>query len=160
VIYFLRREPDRLIKIGRTRDLRRRLRALERQYGPLAVLAVADESRHREAALHRLFSSLWVEGEWFAPGADLMAFIATHGRPWDETRDAPPVPVLLPAALVATARVVAEIGGLPVPELIAGILEGPLAKMEVEALGARARAVGLDPDSSLTKGRDDDPQAC
>ena len=83
MVYFIR-SPAGPIKIGTTIRLSQRLANLRTQHGPgLEVLAVLDGSFEVEKALHVRFVHLRREKEWFDPDADLMAFIAAEGLPWD-----------------------------------------------------------------------------
>lgn len=146
MIYFLSRPSDGLIKIGRSCRLARRLRELTAaNESGLVVLAIADESRHREPALHWIFRSLRVTGEWFRPAPVLLAWIAKNGRAWDATADDVTFEtVRLPSDLLAMARVVAEIEHVTVLDLLTEILEPALTARERAAVARRIAAVGLE----------------
>lgn len=69
LVYFARRE--RLIKIGWTTQLRRRMLAI-----PARVLATEPGDIVREKQLHRRFNHLLADKrEWFHPAPDLIAYI-------------------------------------------------------------------------------------
>jgi hypothetical protein len=64
VVYFLR--AGDAIKIGRTKNLARRLRALATgSAAPLELLAAVPGGRDLEAQLHRRWRHLHLRGEWF-----------------------------------------------------------------------------------------------
>jgi hypothetical protein len=78
-VYFIQHEGgERLIKIGTTtRDVSVRLRELQAGHSsPLVIRAFAPGGHREERTLHHRFSSLWVAGEWFRPGPDLLAYVA------------------------------------------------------------------------------------
>ena len=78
-VYFIQQDgPERLVKIGMTtREVSVRLRELQAGHScPLVVLTSAPGGRTQESDLHFRFAALRVSGEWFRPGADLMAYIA------------------------------------------------------------------------------------
>jgi hypothetical protein len=89
VIYFAQAPTGGPIKIGQTIRLSLRLAQLLAEHGSLVVLAVLDGSFPEENALHRRFSSLRQQGEWFRPDEDLLDFIRQNGRPWDGKDEAP-----------------------------------------------------------------------
>lgn len=85
VVYFLRRRSGH-IKIGYTSDLARRLYALQRENGPLEVLATALGGRRSEQALHERFAKSRIDNtEWFKPHVGLVRFVervaAMEARP-------------------------------------------------------------------------------
>jgi len=73
-VYYVQRE-DGLIKIGTSRTTASRLAYLAREYGPLSLMAFHGGGRQEEAAAHRAFKALRVEGEWFRPGLPLLEHI-------------------------------------------------------------------------------------
>lgn len=84
VVYYIRRGEH--IKIGRTIDFRSRMSALR----PDVVLAIEPGGHEVETARHRQFREHHVRDhpggvEWFQPGGDLLAHIASvvaeHGPP-------------------------------------------------------------------------------
>lgn len=77
-VYFVRSEKTHAIKIGFTAGkIEDRLSALQTAHPyKLQVLAASCGSREYEKALHGRFGHLRLEGEWFEPHPDLMAFIA------------------------------------------------------------------------------------
>jgi len=63
------------IKIGRTYNIRERLMGLQRERGgEMTLLAIIPDDQI-ELELHRKFEHLRIEGEWYEPGPDLLAFI-------------------------------------------------------------------------------------
>jgi len=75
LIYYARRETDSLIKIGTSRTVTSRFAALEREHGPLTLMALHQGAHKEEHAIHRLFAELRMEREWFRPELPLMEFI-------------------------------------------------------------------------------------
>ena len=64
VVYFVR--AGEAVKIGRTKNLARRLRALATgSAAPLELLAAVPGGRELEARLHRQWRHLHLRGEWF-----------------------------------------------------------------------------------------------
>lgn len=80
------------IKIGRTFNVERRMREIEKPYrnwithtvtGPYSVELLAvikGTGGWQERELHRTFSHLRTVGEWFRPAPDLMQYIENLGR--------------------------------------------------------------------------------
>jgi hypothetical protein len=84
VIYFLQPTKGGSIKIGTTRCLAERLRALQCEHKqPLAVLGVMDGGFKEEAEIHERFQGIRQHKEWFAPTDELWAFIRENTRAWD-----------------------------------------------------------------------------
>lgn len=81
-VYYVRR-PDGAIKIGTTWNLKTRMQAF-RNVSPAELLASHSGGQIAEAALHRRFRHLRLDGEWFKPDPDLLAHIehviGTSGR--------------------------------------------------------------------------------
>jgi hypothetical protein len=128
MIYFVRDEARGLIKIGTTRRLALRLHGLRAEAkGDLTVLAVTDGARDEEASLHVRFESLWVVGEWFTPGPELLQFIAEHGRPWAREDDAPRVAFECPDRLRRALRLRAARQGKKVSDVVVALLEHEFA---------------------------------
>ena len=73
-LYFLRRKEDGLVKIGWSQTIIQRLDALQRQHGPLEILAIIAGGPVAEGVWHEWYASIRVEGEWFEPSEDLMAW--------------------------------------------------------------------------------------
>ena len=75
MIYFLKRANGD-IKIGFTSGAGNgRIAELERRYGKLELLGVADGELERESQLHRLFWELRKDGEFFSPAEELITYI-------------------------------------------------------------------------------------
>lgn len=78
-VYFVRAETTRLIKIGISRDMVQRLKALQTgSPDKLSVMGVIRCERpvDTERAFHAQFRRQHSHGEWFKPSAELDAFIA------------------------------------------------------------------------------------
>lgn len=77
-VYFIRSEKTHAIKIGFTAgNVEDRLSALQTAHPyKLQVLATSRGNREYERALHARFERLRLEGEWFEPHPDLLAFIS------------------------------------------------------------------------------------
>lgn len=76
MIYFIQDSRDSRIKIGVSRNPWERLAALTvGASGSLELLAVMDGDRNVERGLHKRFSDMRIAGEWFRPGADILAII-------------------------------------------------------------------------------------
>lgn len=69
-VYFA--ERDGLVKIGISKNPGRRIRSLR---ADLLAIEPAPDGFGSERAVHERFAHLRVEGEWFEPGADLVAHI-------------------------------------------------------------------------------------
>lgn len=76
-VYFAGCSCCGLVKIGFSRNYRERMSELEERSGHrgLIVLGTITGGRLAEAGLHALFFRDCVEGEWFRPSADVMAYI-------------------------------------------------------------------------------------
>jgi hypothetical protein len=78
MVYFIQGNKTRLVKIGQTTNLTKRLRALQ-AHSPdqLYVLATIPDEK-ADAPYHLRFRESWAgHGEWFNPSPELMAFIKT-----------------------------------------------------------------------------------
>jgi len=77
-VYFIRSEKTHAIKIGFTAGkIENRLSALQTAHPyKLQVLASSRGNREYEKSLHERFARLRLEGEWFEPHPDLLAFIS------------------------------------------------------------------------------------
>ena len=75
-VYYLRRS-DGAIKIGVSGVLPERMRTLEKEHGPLELLASHPGGRASEALHHSLFAEYRLEGEWSAPAPPLLDHIST-----------------------------------------------------------------------------------
>jgi hypothetical protein len=75
-IYFARRESDGAIKIGFSSDVPRRLIELRKKTKcRVSLLGSTSGGSAVERRLHRRFAHLHLDGEWFHPGDDLLAFV-------------------------------------------------------------------------------------
>jgi hypothetical protein len=82
LVYFLQAEGSGRIKIGTTKDLGQRLRAL-RAGSPvkLELLGVVRGGRQMEQLIHIAFAPLRAgRSEWFEPGKSLLSFIRDFQR--------------------------------------------------------------------------------
>jgi hypothetical protein len=123
VVYFVQSIEGGPIKIGTTVRLTMRLQALANEYGlDLRVLAVTDGSYREEKSLHRQFSHLNVEDEWFEPGDDLLEFIIKIGRPWDGTDERPTEAVRVKNDVLSMIRVVASFENKTIADYISDTL--------------------------------------
>lgn len=78
-IYFLRNPENGLIKIGRTTNLKKRIRQIElMENTALILLRTMTGEKELEIALHRKFQEMRVSGEWFKPGEELLNFIRNN----------------------------------------------------------------------------------
>lgn len=76
-VYFIRQGSDGPIKIGFTTDSHARIASMQTS-NPIALTLLLEVpgDEELEQRLHEEFSHLRIRGEWFEPGADLLAFIA------------------------------------------------------------------------------------
>ncbi len=92
VIYFLQGKLTNKIKIGFTADTnpRRRLSCCK-TYNPdkLVLLGVMAGTIEDEQALHERFGQHHVQGEWFRPHEELLAFIKDNATAWVPSRVRP-----------------------------------------------------------------------
>jgi hypothetical protein len=81
-VYFLQGRVTGLIKIGFSKDPCGRARDIAAEASePMNLLKICHgRNRDHEAALHRHFAHHRELGEWFRPGPDLLAFIATADK--------------------------------------------------------------------------------
>jgi hypothetical protein len=76
-VYFIQQGDNGPIKIGYSADPQRRLQSLSTASPyPLRLLGVLDGDMTLEQTLHHRFADHQLEGEWFAPVPELLAFIA------------------------------------------------------------------------------------
>lgn len=78
--YFIQGDTGGNIKIGKAKDVPKRLKDLQCGSGSRLVL-LAVLKGDRESRLHQQFSSSRRHGEWFAPTRDLIDFILSIPRP-------------------------------------------------------------------------------
>jgi hypothetical protein len=77
-VYFIQQGDTGPIKIGTSRDVKKRLSALQASSPvPLRLLRTIHGERSREQNLHGQFKHLRMTGEWFRPEPDLLDYIAT-----------------------------------------------------------------------------------
>jgi hypothetical protein len=83
-IYFILNEDSNAIKIGRARDLGKRMKALQTSSSAQLKLVRSiqvngsKEAEMLEKALHRQFREIRIAGEWFKANAELLEYI--HNR--------------------------------------------------------------------------------
>jgi hypothetical protein len=74
-VYMIQTGDDGPVKIGLTRDVRRRLETLQISSPTrLRLLALFEGSRELECELHRRFAAARIKGEWFKPIPELIEF--------------------------------------------------------------------------------------
>lgn len=80
-VYFILNEDSRAIKIGRAKDLRKRMKALQTS-SPVSLkllksvqLSSEKEAHELEHSLHKRFSDFRMEGEWFRAEAELLEYV-------------------------------------------------------------------------------------
>lgn len=77
MIYFVQAGDGGPIKIGRAQNVRQRIKDLQcAHFSNLRLLLTLSEKMAPEWALHRKFAEYRQAGEWFAPGPELLAYIA------------------------------------------------------------------------------------
>ena len=74
-VYFIQGEVTKLIKIGYTNDVQKRLKALQQSEELTLLKQMDDVPRAYETVLHQRFSHLCARGEWFRPKKELLDFI-------------------------------------------------------------------------------------
>jgi len=80
-VYFVLNEDCRAIKIGRAKDLNKRIKALQTASPvPLKLLKSVQlssekESHELEQSLHKRFSDFRMQGEWFRSEAELLEYV-------------------------------------------------------------------------------------
>lgn len=73
-VYFL--SSGELIKIGRTKDIHRRISCIKTMSPlPITLLGFIQGDKSKEKAIHNKFSNIRSHGEWFFKSTDLEAFI-------------------------------------------------------------------------------------
>jgi integrase len=93
VIYFIQNTRTKSIKVGYALDPEKRLRHLQvASADPLVLLGVVPGEVADEKRLQRKFMDHQERGEWFRPGADLVAFIGQHAREATESDPTRPGP--------------------------------------------------------------------
>ena len=77
MIYFIQASITGLIKIGHTRDLKERFKAIESICSEkIYIIKTTPGDLSAEHKLHIDFSHLRDHSEWFHPGKDLLKYIA------------------------------------------------------------------------------------
>jgi len=81
VVYFIQRGSDGPVKIGFSKNPKGRLASLQTGIPErLHMLATVPGGKEEEQRLHRRFGPHCIQGEWFHPAPELMAYIGEHGR--------------------------------------------------------------------------------
>lgn len=81
LVYFIQRGVDGPVKIGHSKNVRGRLSSLQTGIPErLHLLGVLDGGKAEEQRLHRYFSAHCIQGEWFSPAPEVLAYIRAHGR--------------------------------------------------------------------------------
>lgn len=87
-VYFARPGSRNQVKIGTTRDLKRRMKALNHPLlGNLRVMAFEPGGVEVEKALHKKFDAFRIHArrEWFRLEGELLEYITTLKKRWDHT---------------------------------------------------------------------------
>lgn len=80
-VYFVEAVGTSRIKIGVARRLRDRIQGLQTASPvPLRLLGFVDGDDEEERRLHRAFGAYRTIGEWFEAAAEIVEYIAKHGR--------------------------------------------------------------------------------
>ena len=90
---YILRIPGGPCKIGRSRDLQRRLAEMQCHHPyNLEVVCWFPNRGHEEAAWHHCFDDYRIRGEWFewAPAIERAIALAEAGEDWTEVAEAPP----------------------------------------------------------------------
>jgi Meiotically Up-regulated Gene 113 (MUG113) protein len=88
-VYFIQANPSKRVKIGKANNPETRLKELQTgSPEKLSILGLINckhsgQAAEREAVLHKQFSDLRLEGEWFDFGHELVAYCCGWG--WIET---------------------------------------------------------------------------
>lgn len=81
VVYFIQRGSEGPVKIGFSKNPKGRLSSLQTGIPErLHLLGVLPGGKEEEQRLHRYFAAYCIQGEWFKPAPDLLAYIRTRGR--------------------------------------------------------------------------------
>lgn len=82
-VYFIRRSGDGAIKIGYSRDVARRIGALQTGCPDNLTLAglMTGGTKADEWNLQQRFRALSIHGEWFKPGPELLEYVGQHPAP-------------------------------------------------------------------------------
>lgn len=85
-VYFIQSGSDGPVKIGFAGDPGARLKTLQTGHPEVLVIraVLPDRIQADEKDLHERFRHLWIQGEWFRPGPDLMAYIKKAGQADDD----------------------------------------------------------------------------
>lgn len=80
-VYFVAMKADPgLVKIGSSKDMLRRLRAIS-VATPIVLFATCDGDSVEERYFQKKFAGLRVEGEWFRADEEMLNFIAANTEP-------------------------------------------------------------------------------
>lgn len=76
-VYFIQPDGERVVKIGRARNVFDRLAGLQTaHHRRLVLLAVLDSlDKEEETGFHERFAKFRIRGEWFKLSKELMRFI-------------------------------------------------------------------------------------
>lgn len=79
-VYFLQRGETGPIKIGISKNPKKRITAIQGLCAePVEVLLLLSvDSRQKEREIHEKFKHLRLKGEWFEPAPDLLGWIEEH----------------------------------------------------------------------------------
>lgn len=80
VIYFVKRQSDKAIKIGTTKNLDARLSGLRQQYRDIELIGIIKGGTVREKLLHWIFEGQRLDGEFFRPDDELLEIIQKYAK--------------------------------------------------------------------------------
>lgn len=81
-VYFIENQENKLIKIGKAKDVLSRLGQLQAETtDQLRVLATVEGYTDKERELHQHFFEYRTKGEWFYPEQPILDFIIENGIP-------------------------------------------------------------------------------
>lgn len=76
MIYFIQNKETKHIKIGYSKDVRKRLSEIQTTSPhELTILTTCEGGIEMEKELHHKFSNSYIRGEWFTPSEELITYI-------------------------------------------------------------------------------------
>jgi len=81
MVYFIADTTNDIVKIGQSKDVKKRLKQLQTSNGNvLVLLGYMDGNKEKEKYLHQLFSEHKLQGEWFKLNEILINYININNR--------------------------------------------------------------------------------